>query len=114
VVNFFASWCPHCSPELPALADISRRPGAGVDVLGVDSNDPNSSAARAMLAAAQATYPVVVDPKAQVSTQYLLTALPATYFVGRDGRVLGAVFGPQTAAQLAGWVARLTTPPAGG
>jgi peroxiredoxin len=111
VVNFFASWCPHCSPELPVLAAISRRPGQEVDVLGVDSDDPSPSAARAMLAAAQATYPVVVDPKAQVSTQYLLTALPATYFVGRDGNVVGAAFGPQTAAQLAVWVGRLTRAP---
>jgi cytochrome c biogenesis protein CcmG, thiol:disulfide interchange protein DsbE len=108
VVNFFASWCPHCRPELPELAAIAHQPGQAVDVLGVDSDDPNPSEARAMLASAQATYPVVVDPKAQVSTQYLLTGLPATYFVGRDGRVVGAAFGPLTAKQLAVWMARLT------
>jgi peroxiredoxin len=107
IVNFFASWCPHCGPELPALAAVARSPGVGVAVVGVDSDDPNPSAAGAMLAGAQTAYPVVVDPKAQVSTQYLLTALPATYFIGRDGRVVGAAFGPQTSAQLSAWVRRL-------
>ena len=108
VLNFFASWCQNCPPELPALAALARDRGAGVAVLGVDSDDQNPSAARNMLAAAQATYPVVVDAKPQLSTQYLLTALPATYFIGRDGRVVGTAFGPQSAALLSSWVKRLT------
>lgn len=109
VVNFFASWCSNCQSELSALAALARDSGTGVTVLGVDSDDQRPSAAQAMLARAHATYPVAVDPKAQLSTQYLVTALPATYFIGRDGRVVGAAFGPQSAAQLSGWVKRLTT-----
>ncbi len=109
VVNFFASWCSNCQPELSALAAIARDPGTGVTVLGVDSDDQKPLAAQAMLATAHASYPVAVDPKAQVSTQYLVTALPATYFIGRDGRVVGAAFGPQSTAQLSGWITRLTT-----
>lgn len=108
VLNFFASWCQNCPPELPALAALAKDRGAGVVVLGVDSDDQNPSAARDMLAVAQATYPVVVDAKAQLSTQYLLTALPATYFIGRDGRVMGTAFGPQSATRLSSWVKRLT------
>ncbi len=109
VVNFFASWCSNCQSELSALAALAREHGTDVAVLGVDSDDQKPSVARAMLATARATYPVAVDPKAQLSTQYLVTALPATYFIGRDGRVVGAVFGPQSSSQLSGWVERLTT-----
>ncbi len=109
VVNFFASWSSNCQPELSVLAALAREPGAGVAVLGVDTNDQKPSVAQAMLATAHATYPVAIDPKAQISTQYLVTALPATYFIGRSGRVLGAVFGPQSTAQLSGWIKRLRT-----
>lgn len=109
VVNFFASWCSNCQPELSALAALAREPRTGVTVLGVDSDDQRPSVAQAMLATAHATYPVVLDPKAQLSTQYLVTALPATYFIGRDGRVVGAAFGPQSTSQLSSWVKRLTT-----
>ncbi len=108
VVNFFASWCSNCQPELSALAALAREPGSGVAVLGIDSNDPRPSVAQAILATAHGAYPVAFDPKAQLSTQYLVTALPATYFIGRDGRVVGAVFGPQSTSQLSGWVKRLT------
>jgi thiol-disulfide isomerase/thioredoxin len=107
VLNFFASWCPHCRPELPALAALARSAAGRVDVVGVDSNDQDLAAVQALLASADATYPVAVDSKAQVSTQYLLTALPATYFIGANGRIMGAVFGPQTLAVLTTWVHRL-------
>ena len=109
IVNFFASWCSNCQPELSALAALARETGAGVVVLGVDTNDQKPSVAQAMLATVRAAFPVATDSKAQVSTQYLVTALPATYFIGRDGRVVGAAFGPQSTRQLSAWVKRLTT-----
>ncbi len=111
VLNFFASWCPHCRPELPALGALARSAAGRVDVVGVDSNDEDLAAAEGQLASSDASYPVAVDPKAQVSTQYLLTALPATYFIGASGRVVGAVFGPQTPTTLSKWVVRMTTGP---
>ena len=107
VLNFFASWCQNCPPELPALATLAKHRGRVSPCWGWTVTT-RSSAARAMLAASQATYPVVVDAKAQLSTQYLLTALPATYFIGRDGRVMGAAFGPQSTGRLSSWVKRLT------
>jgi len=107
-MNFFASWCSRLHVELVALGSPGREPGTGVMVPGVDSDDQRPSVAQAMLATAQAGYPVGVDPLAQLSTQYLVTALPATYFIGRDGRVVGAAFGPQSTAKLSGWVKRLT------
>jgi len=113
VVNFFASWCPHCQPGLPALADLAT--GAGhVVVVGIDSDDQNLALAGRDLASAGATYPVAIDAKAQVSAQYLLTALPATYFIGADGRVVGAAFGPQTPASLTRWIERATAATTGG
>jgi len=109
VLNFFASWCAHCLPELPALGVLARSEAGRVAVVGVDSNDPDLAAAERALASAGATYPVAVDAKAEISTQYLLTALPATYVVGADGRVLGARFGAQDAGSLADWIGELVT-----
>jgi peroxiredoxin len=109
VLNFFASWCPHCGTELSSLAALARTTAGRVAVVGVDSDDRDASATQRLLATAQATYPVAIDAQAQISTQYLLTGLPATYVIGSDGRILGAAFGPQSAARLSGWVDSLTT-----
>jgi cytochrome c biogenesis protein CcmG/thiol:disulfide interchange protein DsbE len=107
VLNFFASWCSDCRAELSAVATVARQSAGQVAVVGVDSNDTSTAAAQ-LLAQAGATYPVAVDAQARVATAYLLSALPVTYFVDGQGRVVGATVGPQTVASLDRWVSRLT------
>ena len=107
VLNFFASWCRDCRAELTAVATVARGSAGRVAVLGVDSNDTSEAAADRLLSAAHATYPVAVDTHATVATQYLVQALPVTYFLNASGHVVGATLGPQTVPSLERWVARL-------
>jgi cytochrome c biogenesis protein CcmG, thiol:disulfide interchange protein DsbE len=108
IVNFFASWCPNCQAELSAFASLSSQMTGRVAVVGVDSNDANSVTAESFLAKAGATYPVGVDSAAKVATSYLLAALPVTYFLDGDGRVVHVAFGSQRLATLRHWAALLT------
>jgi cytochrome c biogenesis protein CcmG, thiol:disulfide interchange protein DsbE len=107
IVNFFASWCPDCRAELDATATVARRSAGHVAVIGVDSNESSDAAATRLLTAAHATYPVGLDNSAKVATRYLINALPVTYFVNAQGRVVGAALGPQTVTSLQRWVGRL-------
>jgi peroxiredoxin len=107
VVNFFASWCRDCQAELSAFGALSTQAGGRVAVVGVDSNDTDA-AAESVLAKAKVTYPVGVDSNAKVATSYLLTALPVTFFLDADGRVVHVAFGTQTLASLVHWTAVLT------
>jgi len=109
IVNFFASWCRNCQAELSAFAALSAQSAGRVAIIGVDSNDSNGSAAQTLLAGAKATYPVAVDGDANVATSYLLNALPVTYFLDSNGRVVHAAFGAQSLASLHHWAAVLTT-----
>jgi len=107
ILTFFASWCPHCRAELGAIATIARRAGGRVAVVGVDSNDTSTAAASSLLTSAHATYPVGVDAHATVATEYFLSALPATYFVDANGKVVGVSLGTQTVSSLDRWLRRL-------
>jgi cytochrome c biogenesis protein CcmG/thiol:disulfide interchange protein DsbE len=111
IVNFFASWCPDCRSELASIGMVSAQNGGRVAVVGVDSNDGNGAAAAKLLTAARAAYPVGVDTSAKVASRYLLTALPVTYFVDAEGRIVGSALGPQSIASLRRWVGRLTGSP---
>ncbi len=92
------------------MATAARASTGRVAVLGVDSNDNSEAAADRLLSAAHATYPVAVDADATVATQYLVQALPVTYFLNATGHVVGTALGPQTATSLERWVARLEAP----
>lgn len=107
IVNFFASWCRDCRAELGAVASVARDTTGRIAVVGIDSNDTSEAAASRLIAAAEATYPVAVDAHATVATQYLVQALPVTYFLDSSGRVVGSALGPQTVSSLDTWLARL-------
>ena len=53
VLSFFASWCPHCREDLSAFAAIAHSSAGRVQVIGVDSNDGDGSAAQRLLPTAQ-------------------------------------------------------------
>jgi hypothetical protein len=46
---------------------------------------------------------VGVDSDAKVATAYLLQALPVSYFIDADGRVVHVAFGAQTLSSLEHW-----------
>jgi cytochrome c biogenesis protein CcmG/thiol:disulfide interchange protein DsbE len=110
IVNFFASWCPHCRSELAAMGTVANQTKGHLAVVGVDANDGTGAAAQKLLVDAHATYPVGLDPSAQVASTYLLTALPVTYFVDAQGRVVGSALGSLSVKVLQRWVNRLTGP----
>lgn len=110
VLNFFASWCSNCRAELSAFATVSKAPPAGIEFLGVDTNDHNPSKARSLLRTAGDHYPVGVDPNASVANgKYLVEALPVTVFITSRGRIAGEVFGTQSVHSLEPWLHKLET-----
>jgi cytochrome c biogenesis protein CcmG, thiol:disulfide interchange protein DsbE len=111
IVNFFASWCPDCREELAAVAAVARDAAGRVAVVGVDSNETSAATAENLLTVAHATYPVALDAGAKVATRYLVDALPVSYFLDAQGRVVGAALGPQTVSSLQRWVSRLERQP---
>ena len=50
---------------------------------------------------------MAVDAQAKVASEYLVQALPVTYFLDASGQVVGAALGPQTVTTLEHWVSRL-------
>ena len=117
VLNFWASWCPPCRKEMPALAATARRLAGQVAFVGIDTNDQRS-AALAFASNAGVGYPLGFDPRAHVAGNYSAYGLPTTYFISAQGKILGRQVGGMTAARLSQLVsqtlARPATTPIGG
>jgi thiol-disulfide isomerase/thioredoxin len=106
VVNFFAAWCEPCKRELPALRDAAAT-NPGVAFVGVDHQDSREDAIE-LLDRFGVTYPAGYDPRGDVAAKYFVRGLPATVFIGSDGRVVDFHQGELSANELRERLDRLT------
>lgn len=105
VVNVWASWCPPCRGELPALAEVAGQAGDRVDFLGVAVLDRPAAAADAVQAFG-IPYPNVLDAQGKTRGGLRWAGPPMTYLVDGEGRVVHVVVGPVAdAAELRGLIA---------
>jgi cytochrome c biogenesis protein CcmG, thiol:disulfide interchange protein DsbE len=99
IVNFWASWCEPCQKETPLLASFYRDQGGRVAVVGLDEND-TSAAALKFAHAKGVTYPVGFDPGMTVSDAYGVYALPQTFVLNAQHRIVEHLYGALTTAEL--------------
>jgi cytochrome c biogenesis protein CcmG/thiol:disulfide interchange protein DsbE len=99
IVNFFASWCVPCKAETPRLAAFYRTEQGQVPLIGLDERDLQASALK-FTQADKVGYPVGFDPEMTVASAYNTGALPQTFFLNAQHRVVYRVFGAITVAEL--------------
>jgi thiol-disulfide isomerase/thioredoxin len=91
-LNFFATWCPPCNDEAPAIDALQRQYGPqGLQVVGVDVLE-NARKAALFRAQHRLSYPAVVDDGA-LRDQYAINGLPVHVFIDRAGVVRSVVVG---------------------
>lgn len=101
VLNFWASWCAPCKDEAPELESAWQRwREKDVVVVGIDVQDFGTDAQR-FVDRYDISYPILRDKENWTWGRYGLTGLPETWFVDRNGRLVGEhVEGPVTAEEL--------------
>jgi thiol-disulfide isomerase/thioredoxin len=100
VVNLWATWCPPCRREMPALvAAQKQRPE--VRFVYVNQGERQGAVAAFLGAAGVDLADVLFDRDGALMKQVGAMALPTTLFYGPDGRLLGNHLGALSPASLA-------------
>jgi len=95
LLNFWASWCPPCVEETPALNQLQKQIQArGGTILGV-SVDEDPAAYDKFLRQYNVDFPTFRDPSKSIPVAYGTTMYPDTYVIRRDGRIDRKFIGPQ-------------------
>lgn len=95
IINFWASWCPPCRSEMPAIQNIFNEylPEdfviLAVNVTNIDSD----TAAYKFVKENQLTFPVLFDRTGMVSTLYQTNSLPTSFFIDQEGKISDIVVG---------------------
>lgn len=95
MVNLWASWCPPCRAEMPAIQKVYQDyQELGLVVLGVNTtNQDNEADAAAFVREYGLTFPIPLDRDGSVSARYELRGLPTTFFIDRNGIIRSVVVG---------------------
>ncbi|MBQ0905043.1 redoxin family protein [Micromonospora sp. U21] len=108
LVNVFASWCGPCRDELPLLVETERQwSPRGLRLVGLNVRD-GAEAVRALLDETGAReLTVLPDPEGARAVDWGVRAVPETFVVDRDGRIVDRLQGVVTRQWLEQRVAPL-------
>lgn len=100
LINFWATWCPPCREEMPALARVERKwAGRGAAVLAINFEEDRAAIER-YLEENGLALPVYADSAGEAAELLDITYLPTTLFVDGAGVIRSRVEGPLTQGQM--------------
>lgn len=103
VLNFWATWCAPCRLEMPWLAEFDRiYRDQGLAIVGVSVDDGARDKVERFVNEVKVSYTILLNED-EVSDAYGgVRFLPQTFFIGRDGRIAGRIYGTQSKGDLEG------------
>jgi thiol-disulfide isomerase/thioredoxin len=102
IINLWASWCPPCRAEMPALERVYQDYQAdGLVILAINTTHQDElQTALDFASSLNLTFPILLDQDGEVSSLYQLQAMPTTFFVDRAGIIQDVVVGGPMAEAL--------------
>jgi len=95
VLNFWASWCPPCRAEMPALQRVYQdKRERGLEVLAVNTTYQDSEIEMIDFRDRNnLSFPILIERTGEVARQYQIRAMPTTFFIDRQGVIRSVILG---------------------
>lgn len=87
LVNFWASWCPHCIQEIPSMNRLAESyPQGKLRVLSINFKE-STAHVRRFMKQFSVHFPVLIDRQGDVAAQWGVFAFPSSFLVDDQGRI---------------------------
>ena len=94
LLNFWASWCGPCREEMPELARLAREYEGKVRFIGVNlAVRDDVRVSKALLKKVNVPYLNLLDQQGKAAIDFRVQAIPSTFLIDPDGKVVGRVLG---------------------
>ncbi|HLZ42857.1 MAG TPA: TlpA disulfide reductase family protein [Candidatus Sulfotelmatobacter sp.] len=101
LLNFWATWCGPCKIETPWLVELQKQYGSqGLQVIGVAMDDSGKEDIAKFAQEMGVNYPVLLGKEAVGEEYGGVPALPESFFIGRDGKIVDRIIGLRGRADI--------------
>ena len=95
LLNFWTTWCGACAREMPTMEQLYRAfPDEAFAILAVNMRE-SAAKVEAFRNKFQITFTVLLDRTGAVGDSYGVLAIPATFILDRQGKMIGKATGAQ-------------------
>jgi cytochrome c biogenesis protein CcmG/thiol:disulfide interchange protein DsbE len=108
LINLWASWCPPCRYEMPAIqVAYEKYKNKGLVVLGIDFTvQDNLKDVNAFVKELKLTFPILLDETGKISVGlYGMRGLPMSFFIDTEGILQRIQVGAMLPEKLDGYLA---------
>jgi thiol-disulfide isomerase/thioredoxin len=92
-LNFWATWCGPCRAEMPSMETLyGRFKDRGLEILAVNLQESPRQVS-AFMEQWGLTFPAALDSRGSVGGSFGIMAIPTTYIINREGRIIARVMG---------------------
>jgi thiol-disulfide isomerase/thioredoxin len=101
LLNFWATWCGPCKIETPWLVEMQNEYGAqGLQIVGIAMDDSGKDEIAKFAKDMGVNYPVLLGKEAVGDAYGGVPALPESFFIGRDGKIVDRIIGLRGKADI--------------
>ena len=94
-VNFWATWCPPCREEMPAMEKLhTRLKNKDFVMVAVDLMEP-ASKVEAFFQEFKLTFMALLDTNGEVGSLFGIRSIPTTLILDKNGMIIGIAVGPR-------------------
>jgi len=93
LLNFWATWCPPCRAEMPAIEKLwAKTKDKAFTVMGVSVGEEPGTV-KDFVAREKYTYPLFVDPSGDLGSTFGARSIPTTYVLDKTGQAIAGKVG---------------------
>ena len=101
LLNFWATWCGPCKIEMPWFIELQKQYGSqGLQIVGVAMDDSSKEDIEKFAKDMGVNYPVLLGKEAVGDAYGGVPALPESFFIGRDGKIVDKIIGLRGKAEI--------------
>jgi thiol-disulfide isomerase/thioredoxin len=106
IVNYWATWCGTCMKELPELIDFHKNNNVDGVVVGINFESIDSNKLKAFVDSKTIPYPILNTKPVKNTPLGPVPALPTTYIIDPQGKVVAGETGIVTRENLEAYIAQ--------